>query len=72
LAALDVADRINLRLVPEDGPRALRLLSVRIDAQRQLGLTSEAKETARRALALEAHRSALEPRQWQELRSLAQ
>jgi len=71
LLALDSAEPIVVRLVPNDIARRLDLRVLRAEAQKALGHTDDARMTARAALELDAQHGVLAPEKRQLLESLA-
>lgn len=71
IPALDIAERIVARVVPDDRSLMQRMLTLRTKALDQLGRIDEARSTARRAFALDESGSLLKPGELDWLKSLA-
>jgi tetratricopeptide (TPR) repeat protein len=71
LLALDLAEPIIKRLVPNDHERMQDLLADRVEALDQLDRTEDARTVARAALALDITPGTLDARRLERLRSLA-
>lgn len=71
LPALDIAEQIVAKLVPDDHSLMQRMLTLRAQALDQLGRAEETRSVARQAIALDGTGSLLKPGELEQLRAMA-